>query len=190
MKCQQCGRDVPSGAAFCCFCGTKIEAPVIVKPPKKLSQKMCPSCRIVFEAEHVYCNKCGRLLRGKEVLGRELYRIHMASKYEGEPTVGIAKAIGELIIYDDKVEFKRVMGNALGNAFGLLGMVVAAKNTPPLEEYAMTEIASARQGRYAGMMPTLIITLKNGTVFSFCGFADGNAVQKAVAYIEEYRLLN
>lgn len=192
MKCHQCGREIQTDAKFCAYCGAKMEQNIIdttlVRESK--AQKACPGCGKVFAPEHVYCDQCGRLLQVKTVSGRELQRIHMASKYDGEPTVGIAKATGDLILYDDRIEFKRVMGNALGNAFGLLGMAAAARSTPQQEVYRMSEIASVKLGRYGGMMPTLVLQLKNGSIYSFCGIADSNTIQKAINLIEEYRPLN
>lgn len=191
MKCTKCNQEIPEASKFCFHCGAKVvlqENSLTI--PRINKRKMCPGCRSVFDAECVYCDQCGRLLQLKLIEGKELYRIRLASKYDGEPTIGIAKATGDLIIYDDRVEFKRMMGNAAASAFGVVGMHFAAKKTPPLEVYKMNEIVSIREGRYAGMMPTLIIQLNDGKIFSFCGMADGNAIHKAAMYIDEYRALN
>lgn len=188
MKCSQCNQEIPETSKFCFHCGAKVvSAAEIIVDKEVIVHKLCPNCRTVFDTEHVYCDKCGRLLRQRKIEGKELYRIQMASKYEGEPTVGIAKATGDFIIYDDRVEFRRRMGNSAGALLGPAGMIVAAKKAPPVETYKMDEIECIRVGKYLGVMPTLVIQLKDQRVFSFCGLANGNVIRKAAELIEEYR---
>lgn len=171
MKCSQCNQEIPEASKFCFHCGAMVvpAAEIIVKN-EMIVHKLCPNCRAVYDAERVYCDRCGRLLRQRKIEGKELYKIQMASKFEGEPTVGIAKATGDLVIFDDRVEFRRKMGNT--------------KKVPAVETFNMDEIGCIRVGKYAG---TLVIQLKDQRVFSFRGLADGNVIHKAVELIEEYR---
>ena len=188
MKCSQCNQEIPNTSKFCFYCGTQVvpEAQIVIEK-EMIVHKQCPNCRAVFDVQQVYCDRCGRLLRQRKIEGKELCKIQMASKYEGEPTVGIAKATGDLIIFDDRVEFRRKMGNAASAMFGAAGMLISAKKVPPVETFRMDEIGFTRVGKYAGLMPTLVIQLKDQRVFSFCGLADGNVIQKAAELIEEYR---
>lgn len=188
MKCSQCKQEIPEASKFCFHCGAKVvpTAEIIVKN-EMIVHKLCPNCRAVYDAERVYCDRCGRLLRQRKIEGKELYKIQMASKYEGEPTVGIAKATGDLVIFDDRVEFRRKMGNAASAMFGAAGMLISAQKVPAVETFNMDEIGCIRIGKYAGLMPTLVIQLKDQRVFSFCGLADVNVIHKAAELIEEYR---
>lgn len=195
MKCINCSYELPDNSKFCSQCGTKqppapAPEPVPEPVPEVRTKKTCPDCRSVFDSDHVFCDQCGRLLQDQVLEGKELRRFHMMSKYEGEPTVGIAKATGDLIIYDDRVEFKAKMGNALGNAFGAVGMLLASSKAPGLEVYPMQQIRAVRQGRYGGMMPTLILDLADGKTFSFCGMKGSTAMSEAAGLIENYRNLN
>lgn len=188
MECRQCNQEIPEQSKFCFHCGAKVvPAEDIIIEKEVIVHKVCPNCSAVFGMEYVYCDRCGRLLRLRKIEGKELYKIQMASKYEGEPTVGIAKAIGDLVIFDDHIEFRRKMGNAASAMFGAAGMLISAKKVPVVETYNMDEVGYVRVGRYAGLMPTLVIQLKDQRVFSFCGLADSSVIHKAAELIEEYR---
>ena len=68
--------------------------------------------------------------------------------------------------------FIKQMGNALGNSFGLIGMAIA-KNKSLKQGNTMRfkydEIAAARAGQYMGVMPMLVLEMKNGEKHSFVG---------------------
>lgn len=180
MICKKCGKQVPEQAAFCVFCGESVITPQC---------KECPRCGAVREAEMVYCHQCGTLLEAVTVTGKELLRLKMISKYEGEPTVGIAKGTGTLVIYDDRIEFIPLIGNALGNAFGLIGRMVMDKKNPPKNDvYPMSSVEEASEGKYAGLMPMLVIRFKTGSTFSFASIADGSGVRNAADTIEKYKM--
>ena len=51
--CENCGGDVPSGAAFCSCCGT----PVAKKIPEDMVQ--CPKCGQLVSHEAKFCTGCG-----------------------------------------------------------------------------------------------------------------------------------
>ena len=102
----------------------------------------------------------------------ELKTLNMMSYYAGEPTVGIAKATGKLIVCEDEVMFIKQLGNALGNAFGLIGMGIAKSRSMKqgsTMRFKYDEIASARAAQYMGVMPMLVLEMKNGEKHSFAG---------------------
>lgn len=123
--------------------------------------------------------------------GEPLVRLRMMSRYDGEPTVGIAKATGTLTLWPEELVFEKVMGNALGNAFGLIGMGVAAhaeKKKESKERYPLEQIELAREGKYAGFMPALVLKLKDGRTISFSGGTLGaETIRTIVRHIEENR---
>ena len=75
---------IPRDRTKCANCGTKI-------PP---NAKKCPVC--------------GRKTRKLPQLP---FKIGFMSLYSGEVKMGVAKATGTLTIYDDRLEFRRFMGN-------------------------------------------------------------------------------
>ena len=185
MRCSQCHNEIQEGARFCSHCGAKVSAQEYAPAAKE--KMVCPSCHSVFDMDCVYCDQCGHLLQVKRAAGKELQHMYMISKYDGEPTVGIAKATGDLIIFDDRVEFRRKLGNAAGALFGAAGMAFAAMKEPAVEVYRMEEITAVRMGKYGGVMPTLVLQLSDGRKFTFCGLADGNTVRTAISNIEQNR---
>ena len=104
----------------------------------------------------------------------ELKTLNMMSYYSGEPKVGISKATGKLIICEDEVLFIKQMGNALGNAFGVGGMLLARSKSMKqgnTMRFKYDEIAAARAAQYMGVMPMLVLEMKNGEKHSFAGMA-------------------
>ena len=104
----------------------------------------------------------------------ELKTLNMMSYYTGEPKVGIAKATGKLIVCEDEVLFIKQMGNAVGNAFGLIGMGIAKSRSMKqgnTMRFKYDEIAAARAAQYMGVMPMLVLEMKNGEKHSFAGMA-------------------
>lgn len=97
----------------------------------------------------------------------------MISKYVGEPTVGIAKASGTLYVYLDRLEYVKTMGSSLGASFGVVGMVIAAnkmkKTEGNVDVFYFRDIQNAYVGKYAGLMPAVVLVLNDGQVFSFNG---------------------
>lgn len=52
-NCPACGAEVPSGAAFCNFCGHKMEA------PEAPAQRTCANCGAAIAENAAFCNVCG-----------------------------------------------------------------------------------------------------------------------------------
>ncbi len=117
----------------------------------------------------------------------KLYELTMVSKYNGEPTVGVASATGKLSIYSDTIEFEKSLGNAAAMAFGLVGMVAAQnkiKKDGKIEVYQINSIQSVTKGKYMGVMPTLVIRFKDGNIISFSGIARASDIDNSIRIIE------
>jgi len=122
-------------------------------------------------------------------VGNLLHTSKLVSMYAGEPTVGIAKATGRLSVYDNRLEFKKEMGSSLGGAFGLVGMAVARSQVKkdPIDVYALDQIANVRLGKYGGIYNTLVVTMKDGGVISFCpGLPGSSEPQTIVTLLQPY----
>lgn len=197
MFCENCGKQMSETAKFCSYCGKPVRA------AEKAVGKMCPSCGWKGEADRVYCEECGTLLvetespAGKKsdnvkvVLkenikssgfhnsaGQLLKTVNLMSYYEGEPTLGMAKATGTLHVYDDHVEFIKKLGNAAGAVFGAVGMALASKKvkSDPVDRYDYKDIFEVRIGKYAGVYNTLVLVMNSGTVSSFVPAAPGSSL--------------
>ena len=103
---------------------------------------------------------------------KEIKTLHSISYFTGKPAVGIAKAQGVLKIYDDRLVFNKILGNAIGNSFGVVGMLIARSKT--LKEgktntYMYSDIRTVSPARYMGTMPMVTIEMSNGELHSFTG---------------------
>lgn len=114
--------------------------------------------------------------------GRLLKTLSMVSMYKGEPTVGVAAATGKLMVYDDRIEFKKQMGNALTSSFGLVGLISSAKSVKkdPVDTYPVSQISELKVGAYMGVFNTLVVKTKNGTVSSFAPAVPGSSDPKNI----------
>lgn len=202
MNCTKCGQPLTESAKFCPSCGTRVE--------QQQSSVFCSACGTKLEPSAQFCPACGvrvgsssgstsggttgGMLGGisREVVspsGRLLASLKMVSMYEGTPTVGIAKATGPLSIYDDRIEFKKTMGNALGGAFGLIGMAVAQNKVKndPINIYPVSQIAELRVGKYGGVYNTLVVVMRDGTTVSFCPAIPGSSEpQNIINNLQQY----
>lgn len=199
--CKNCGQSLPEGAKFCINCGTRV--------PEEAGHAFCANCGAPLEPGARFCASCGVKTGGDTAgtvtpppppppipttdrgAGTQLTSWKMTSLYEGEPKVGIAKATGMLTIYDDRLEFKKQMGSALGGAFGAIGMAVAHSKikSDPVDIYPLSQVAQLRTGKYGGVYNTLVVVLRDGRTVSFCPAAPAssapeNAVRQLTPYIQ------
>lgn len=164
--------------AFCQYCGVRlIEKPVPVEP----EPEPVPIPRPVPtpEPERPAEKPTGRLLK----------TLKSMSMYRGEPTVGIAKATGELRIYDDHLEYLKKFGNAAAGMFGAVGMIAAAskvKKEDPVEYFWYSTLSEVHEGRYGGVFHTLVVTDHSQQTVSFAGMAGARDIQDAIALIRRY----
>lgn len=203
MNCIKCGQPLTEGAKFCSACGARVE--------QQQNNAFCSTCGTKLEPSARFCPICGVMVgptgqtTGQTVgqtteqateqtaeqmmnnsmitaSGRLISSFKMFSMYEGTPTVGLAKASGPLSVYDDRIEFKKHLGNALGGAFGLVGMSVAKNKVKndPVEIYPLSQIAQLRVGKYGGIYNTLVMVLRDGTTLSFCPAAPGSSTPQNI----------
>lgn len=189
MFCNKCGNQINEGDKFCTKCGTPVS-----------QERLCPKCQCKLPDGAAFCGQCGAKVSETPQFtpansGSSSYvqnnsgyqpnpgyhagfnpqqpqKYSMISKYVGEPTAGIAKATGTLAVYTDHLEYTKTFGSSLGNAFGLVGMAVAAKKANQdgkVEIYNYQDIQTTYVGKYMAMMPTVVLVMNDGQVFSFCG---------------------
>ncbi len=169
MVCKNCGNEVAEGRKFCGKCGKPIGS-----NEQERILRTCPNCGARTTADQMYCENCGTLLKEDKVThngrGAFVREFKFYSYYEGQPTLGVSKATGNLRLYDDRVEYEKTLGSAAGNMFGLAGMAVGRKSAKkdPIINYYYNDIANVKVGKYGGIYNTLVIIVKTGRSFSFC----------------------
>lgn len=182
MVCGNCGSTVSDGSKFCSQCGTKIQVQ---------SKKFCTACGAELTAGQLFCSVCGIKLDSTPPApkyqislrnGTLLRTLNMVSMYNGEPTVGVCLCTGKLSVYNDRIEFKKQMGNPSASALGALGLIgsVQTGKKGPLMVYPLAQISQLRVGSYMGLYNTLVIVLKDGTVTSFCPITPGSSEPKNI----------
>lgn len=181
MVCSNCGQNIPDGSKFCGHCGTEV---------KLQAKKFCTNCGAESTEGQLFCSVCGMKLgepsesqsQVSTGSGRLLKTLNMVSMYKGEPTVSVAASTGKLLIYDDRIEFEKQMGNALTSSFGLVGLIGSAKAVKknPIDVYPINQISELKVGSYMGVYNTLVVKLRNGTVNSFAPAIPGSSVPKDI----------
>lgn len=155
MFCTHCGKEILAGSKFCGNCGKPVPTandPVPAPPPIT------------------------------QAAGTLLARLKSVSKYEGTPTAGYSEATGTLLVYTDRLEFKKRGSSALLARSGVIGLALSAglAKTSPVEVFELEQIAELREGKYMGIYNTLVVSLKSGEVWSFCPTLPGSAEPKKV----------
>lgn len=180
VNCANCGETLKEDAKFCPSCGTRVE--------EQQSVAFCVTCGTKLDPSAQFCPGCGvRVGETAEApastAGSKLLSTYkLVSLYHGEPTLGIAKASGTLMIYEDRIEFEKQLGNALGGAFGLVGLIKTQKDVKkdPVDIYHVSEITKLRTGKYAGVYSTLVVELRGGKVITFCPVTPGSSMPENV----------
>lgn len=213
---EQCGNQILNGAKFCTRCGTPVHRErVCPNCQNKLSDSaiFCAQCGMRVDAapqaapvnsnpytppvhqqpqqpqQAAYTQQSYQNTQ-KNTAGFQPQKYSMISKFVGEPTAGIAKATGTMTVYADRLEYSKTFGNALGNAFGLVGMAVSAnkaKQDGKVEIYHYHDIKTAYVGKYMAVMPSVVLLLNDGQVFSFNGTFSNQAANKIVNIILRYK---
>lgn len=189
MNCIKCGQPLAEGVKFCPYCGTRAE--------QVQGNVFCTTCGAKLEPSTQFCPGCGikvgqttgQTVDNTVATSGKLITTIKVSMYEGTPAVGLAKASGPLSVYNDRIEFKKQMGNSLGAAFGLVGIAVANSKikNDPLDIYPVGQIAQLRVGKYGGVYNTLVVVLRGGTTISFCPAMPGSsAPQKIIDSLQPY----
>lgn len=180
MKCGSCGYQAKAESPRCPRCLSAFT-------PEKRRRKACLTCRKRHETDRVFCPDCGHLLQAVRLQGQELARIRSASMYAGEKRIGIPQATGDVVVLDDRVEFIAAEGTGMSRMLGALGRMVGEAPEGGAACFWLGDIVSAEAGRSAGVLPALVLRLKDGRVFSFFALAGAEAVRQAVVMIDTYR---
>ena len=191
--CPKCKSKLADGSVYCGQCGSKVEQTIsqsyVSHTNPKVDYHFDPSMNqeANFHVNTGVGQNAGTTINFNTQQPRK-YR--MISKYEGEPTVGIAKATGTLNVYSDHMEYTKTMGNALGN-LSIITMGVAARaekeRSGKIEIYNYQDIQSARVGKYAALMPAVVLFFNDGQVLSFNGTFTSKAAMDIVNTIMNFK---
>ena len=125
--------------------------------------------------------------------GAKLRDAGKMTRYNGKGAVGPVTGSGTLTVYDDRLEYYKTSGDQRGFMLGpIVGNLVARSGAKknPLDVYYFRDIAGVSSGKYAGLLSTLVVSLKDGRSVSFVpagrGFKTGDLVAELCGMISQY----
>lgn len=197
MFCSNCGKMVREGAKFCGNCGAPVEMPDIadIAVPSAAAEPEVPAVETgepLAEARAVTATPVEEAASAQEskpvsakdfVPGNELYKFKMVTKTMGASTFATDLGTGTLHVYDNGMQFSGFLGASVGS--GVLGTIASVVVTIADELfdpniYPLEQIQELSVGKRLGVYNMLVITMKNGDVWSFCPAMPGSSAPKNI----------
>ncbi len=184
MKCIKCGTYNADGISFCCFCGASLDTRPGSVPDQ--SAVFCPVCGRTWPAGSTYCSVCGAVFSAAAAVPEKpLKTVSLVDKYIGNKSIGSSQAGGNLLIYNDRLEFEILRSNP--GASDTSGKKTVRGGTNP-EVYPIGKIRSCAFSKYMSTMPAILLTLNDGSLIKFVKLNKTGEIKEAIAVIE--RLLD
>ena len=207
MFCRYCGAQVPDDSRFCENCGAQLGAPAAVPGGQGAytRQTAGPAGQGGY-APQGYGQNGYRQGYGQQesfvpnrgmgqaaASGALLMDAGKMTRYNGKGAVGPVTGSGTLKVFDDRLEYAKTSGDQRGFMFGpIVGNLVmrnGIKNNP-VDVYYFRDIAGVTSGKYAGLMTTLVLNLRDGKAVSFVpagrGFKNGDLIEELRSLIQRY----
>lgn len=132
---------------------------------KPYDPSKCPKCGTAIPAGAKKCPVCGRAKLPEPITP---FKMNLVAWYKGETQFGIAKATGSLTILEDRIEYKKNLGNAAEMIIPYWNIYKAIKtNTEPREVFWMHDIAGVKQSAYGLGVPAIVLTMNDGVTHTF-----------------------
>lgn len=171
ISCINCGQKLPDGSNFCTNCGHRVSTPNAGTPPH--DDSICANVRTEAAPNS----------------DTVLLSLKFVAKYKGTPKAGYSDSSGTLVVYSNRFEYKKAMGDALIAGSGLIGLGLSALSASVSDDeiYKFEDILEMKEGKYMGVYNTLVLSMKDGNVWSFCPVAPkSNAPQKVIDLVQPY----
>lgn len=171
MFCVNCGQKLPDGSKFCTNCGHRVSTPGVEIPPKN---------------DTIQTNVQAEAAPNSDTV---LLSLKAISKYKGTPKAGYSDSSGTLVVYSNRFEYKKAMGDALIAGAGLIGLGLSALSASVSDDeiYKFEDILEMKEGKYMGVYNTLVLSMKDGNVWSFCPVAPkSSAPRKVIDLVQPY----
>ncbi len=174
MYCRNCGAQLPDDSRFCDRCGTPTGVEAVQQPVnQQRSYQQQGYQQQGYQQQNYRQQNYQQPYQqnyAPQATGALLDEVEKVSRYNGGGAIGPVTGTGDLFIYDDHIEFNKKTGDQRGYMFGpIVGMVTTMHGAKkkPVDVYEYSDIASVRTGKYAGVMGTLVLELKNKKKVSF-----------------------
>lgn len=200
MFCSNCGKTLREGAKFCSHCGTPVEVldtgdtsasdmAVKAETPMLETTALLTETESVISApvEDAASAQTVPPVSAKEfVPGTELYKFKMVEKTMGTSSVATRLGSGTLHVYDNGLKFSSLLGANVGS--GMLRTITSvainiAEGLYDPNTYPLEQIQGLSVGKRMGVYNTLVITMKNGDIWSFCPAIPKSSAPKQIISI-------
>ena len=128
-----------------------------------------------------------------QATGALVYDAGTVNAFKGGGAIGITYGAGQLLIYDDRVEFHKTSGSHAGFALGPIAGVALSKidaNKKPVDTWYYREIANVHTAKHAGLIEKIVLQFTNGKALSFTlsghGLSTNKKVQELCSLIQQY----
>lgn len=168
MYCRFCGAQIPDDSRFCEKCGGQLGAPAAAPG-----------------GQGGYQQGYGQQGYGRQSSGALLKDAGKMTRYNGKGAIGPVTGTGTLYIYDDRLEYAKISGDQRGFLLGpIVGNVIMRNGVKknPVDVYYFRDLAGVTSGKYAGLLATLVLNLRDGKSVSFVpagrGVNNGDLIQE------------
>ena len=214
MFCRFCGAQVPDDSRFCENCGAQLGAPAAAPggqgaynrqaaapagqggyAPQTSQGGFAPQGGYAPQGygQQAPFAQQSRGMGPAAATGALLMDAGKMTRYNGKGAVGPVTGSGTLTVFDDRLEYAKTSGDQRGFMFGpIVGNLVmrnGIKNNP-VDVYYFRDIAGVTTGKYAGLLSTLVVNLRDGKAVSFVpagkGFKNGDMIQELCGLIQRY----
>ena len=217
MFCRFCGAQLPEDSIFCESCGARLDnsaAAPLQHPANHYEQQPSqeaepawyqqqsqqqqpqyqqPQYQQAQYQQPQYQQPQRQMYSQPQATGALVYDAGTVNAFKGGGAIGITYGAGQLLIYDDRVEFHKTSGSHAGFALGPIAGVALSKidaNKKPVDTWYYREIANVHTAKHAGLIEKIVLQFTDGKALSFTlsghGLSTNKKVQELCSLIQQY----
>ena len=217
MFCRFCGAQLPEDSIFCESCGARLDnsaAAPLQHPANHYEQQPSQEAEPAWYQQQSqqqqpqyrqpqyqqpqyqqpqYQQPQRQMYSQPQATGALVYDAGTVNAFKGGGAIGITYGAGQLLIYDDRVEFHKTSGSHAGFALGPIAGVALSKidaKKKPVDTWYYREIANVHTAKHAGLIEKIVLQFTNGKALSFTlsghGLSTNKKVQELCSLIQQY----
>ena len=217
MFCRFCGAQLPEDSIFCESCGARLDnsaAAPLQHPANHYEQQPSQEAEPAWYQQQSqqqqpqyrqpqyqqpqyqqpqYQQPQRQMYSQPQATGALVYDAGTVNAFKGGGAIGITYGAGQLLIYDDRVEFHKTSGSHAGFALGPIAGVALSKidaKKKPVDTWYYREIANVHTAKHAGLIEKIVLQFTDGKALSFTlsghGLSTNKKVQELCSLIQQY----
>lgn len=204
MFCRFCGARLPDDSVFCENCGARLDgAPAPAAAPQQNNYRgqepsYEPQQQTYYEQpqqpryqqpQQAYYQQPQqpRYQQPQNYqtgpTGALVYDAGPVNAFKGGGAIGVTYGAGNLLIYDDRVEFHKTSGSHAGFALGPVAGLALSKfdaKKKPVDTWYYNEIEGVHTAKHAGIIKKVVLQFRGGKALSFTLSGHGTATNQKV----------